>query len=287
MTIPSLDSSASISEIAQQLTTTGAVIIENLANARLCDQVAAELRLHFDKDGTYAENDFNGYNTLRQSTILAKSTTSADLIGEPKVMAVIDQLLSPFCENFQISSTTGIEILPGEAAQVLHRDDTIYPLRIQGVEWQVGVMWALTDFTEENGATQVVPGSHRWIEGRNPKQSEIQQRAMSKGSCLLYRGSTLHGGGENRSTSPRMGLISTYALGWLRQEVNQYLTVPMDMVKSYPESIQRLLGYQTHGLYLGRYPEDPDHIWSKDFAERDFAEEDASKQGSSKKDKEK
>ena len=179
-------------------------------------------------------------------------------------MSVIDEVLLPFCENYRIGSTTGIEILPGESAQVLHRDDSIYPMRMPGMEWQVGVMWALTDFTVENGATQVVPGSHRWMSERPAQPHEIVQMDMQKGSVLLYLGSTLHGGGENRTNQPRMGLINTYSLGWLRQEVNQYLTIPRDVAMSYPQHIQRLLGYQAHGLFLGKYPDDPDNTWYKD-----------------------
>lgn len=196
---------------------------------------------------------------------MGKSRASADLIGEDKVMSVLDKILLPSCQNYNIGSTTAIEILPGETAQVLHRDDEIFPLRIPGMEWQVGVMWALTDFTVENGATQIVPGSQSWLDHRKTKPEEIIQKDMPKGSALLYLGSLLHGGGANRSDHSRIGLINTYSLGWLRQEVNQYLTIPREIAMSYPEKIQRLLGYQSHGTFLGKYPNDPDGTWYKDY----------------------
>ena len=265
MKLNSYDQSAPVEQIANDLKNNGAVILENQVAPEVCDSVARELREFFDSEGKYSECDFNGYNTLRTSAILAKSRTSAELIGEARVMSIIDEVLLPFCQNYQIGSTTGIEIFPGEKAQFLHRDDTIYPMRMPGMEWQVGVMWAVTDFTVENGATQVVPGSHRWQVERKPKSQEILQKGMPKGSALIYLGSLFHGGGENRSDEPRMGLINTYALGWLRQEVNQYLAVPRDIAMSYPDNIQRLLGYQTHGLFLGNYPGDPDNIWGKDL----------------------
>lgn len=264
MILTSFDRNTPVDQIAWQLKTDGAVILDSQAVAQTCDTVAQDLRDHFDREGKYAESDFNGYNTLRTSGILGKSRASADLIGEARVMSILDQILLPACENYRIGSTTGIEILPGEAAQVLHRDDAIYPVRMPGMEWQVGVMWALTDFTVENGATQIVLGSQRWPGECKAKPEEIIQKDMPKGSALLYLGSLLHGGGENLSDQPRMGLINTYSLGWLRQEVNQYLTISRETALSYPENIQRLMGYQTHGLYLGKYPDDPDNTWYTD-----------------------
>jgi ectoine hydroxylase-related dioxygenase (phytanoyl-CoA dioxygenase family) len=260
MSIRSFPSDTPARDVADELKATGAVILSNQAKPETCDTIASDLRDYFDSEGKYSENDFNGYKTLRLSAILARSRASADLIGDARVMSIIDEVLLNHCINYRIGSTTGIEIQPGEAAQILHRDDSMYPMRVTGMEWQVGVMWALNDFTVENGATQVVPGSHKWLEDRDVGPTEVVQHDMPKGSALLYMGSTLHGGGENRSNAPRMGLINTYSLGWLRQEVNQYLTIPKDIAQSYPDHIQRLIGYQTHGSHLGWYPGEPDNI---------------------------
>jgi ectoine hydroxylase-related dioxygenase (phytanoyl-CoA dioxygenase family) len=242
----------------------GAIIINNQASTETVAGVASELRAHFDSEGHYAESDFNGYSTLRTSAILAKSRTSAELIGDKAMFRVIDEVLLQFCEAYQVGSTTGIEILPGETAQILHRDDSIYPMSITGVEWQLSIMWALNDFTVENGATCVVPGSHQWHAERRPKPHEILQMDMDAGGALIYLGKTLHGGGENRSDHPRMGLVNTYSLGWLRQEVNQYLTIPRDVMATFPDHVQRVMGYQAHGDFLGKYPQDPDGGWYKD-----------------------
>jgi len=261
MDVQAYPANAAVTDISTSLKLNGAVVVNDLIPMGLAEIVAQDLRNHFDSEGTYAQCDFNGYTTLRLSAILARSTTSAELIGHDKMLSIIDTILLPNCINYRIGSTTAIEILPGEQDQVLHRDDEIYPARLPGLEWQMSVMWALTDFTEENGATRVVPGSHRdWARNDSIETGAIQ-KPMQKGSALFYLGSTLHGGGANRSNTSRIGLVTTYALGWLRQEVNQYLTVPPNMARTYPEKIQRLLGYQTHGPNLGKYPDAPDGGW--------------------------
>ncbi|MEO0752327.1 MAG: phytanoyl-CoA dioxygenase family protein, partial [Pseudomonadota bacterium] len=148
-----------------------------------------------------------------------------------------------------------------EGNQELHRDDSFYPIRIPDVEFQFSAMWALTDFTEENGATRVVPGSQDLRSIEDVTEDQVTQAAMPRGSVLFYLGSAIHAGGQNNSAAPRTGLITTYSLGWLRQEENQYLTVPRAVADTYPEKVRRLMGYQTDGPYLGVYPGDPDGHW--------------------------
>jgi ectoine hydroxylase-related dioxygenase (phytanoyl-CoA dioxygenase family) len=140
-----------------------------------------------------------------------------------------------------------------------------------GMQFQVSAMWALQDFTEENGATRVVLGSHvdqgsnrnylqqREYDSASDIAEEIIQAVMPKGSVLFYMGTTVHGGGANRTDKPRAGLINTYALGWLRQEENQYLNVPREIAARHSVTIQRLMGYQTHRT-LGAY-QNPDGTW--------------------------
>ena len=237
-----------------------AIVLEQVESATI-DKIAAELRPHFDDQGERFQNDFNGYRTLRLSGILEISRTSAELIAHPRVMEVADGALRPHCTNYRIGSCTAIEILPGEEAQVLHSDDGFYPIKIPGVEFQISAMWALDDFTAQNGATRVIPGSQGQQETLDPKKGDVVLAEMPKGSVLFYLGSTLHGGGANHSTSARAGLINTYSLGWLRQEENQYLTIPREIADSYPEQLRRLMGYQSHGPSLGVYPNDPDDHW--------------------------
>ena len=259
MSLAHFDPAAPLADVVAALKRDGAVILRGLITPEQADSVAADLRPHFDSKGTKSQNDFNGYKTLRISSILAHSRRSAELIGHPRLMEIADAILLPFCLNYRIGSTTGIEIWPGEGHQVLHRDDAIYPIRMPGMEWQLSSNWALTDFTIENGATRVLPGSHKRMETWPPEdESGVVQAVMPKGSVLVYLGTAFHGGGANRSNRPRMGLVNTYSLGWLRQEENQYLSVPREIADSYPEPIRRLMGYQGHGRMLGWYPNNPD-----------------------------
>ena len=246
--------------IANSLLEHGAVIVSSVASAALVDRINAELRPHYVEQGDRFENDFNGYKTLRLGGILGLSRSAADLIAHPMVMAMADAVLLRHCKNYRIGSTTAIEIQPGEGKQVLHRDDDMYPLRIPGVEYQISAMWALDDFTRENGATRVVVGSQDLRDIASIPKADVEQALMCKGSVLFYLGATVHGGGENKTDKPRSGLINTYALGWLRQEENQYLTVPKAVADQYPEPVRRLMGYQSHGV-LGVYPDDPDGNW--------------------------
>ena len=255
-------------DVTAALQRDGGVIIESLADADTIDRVVSELRPEFDRVGKNTQSDFNGYSTLRVDSPLAYSPTSAELIGNPLVLKVADEILLANCINYRIGSNTGIEIHLGESQQVLHRDDSIYPLRVPGVEWQFSAMWALNEFTIENGATHVVPSSHRQFDPDFvPAREDSVQAAMPRGSLLLYLGSVWHGGGANHSQHPRMGLINTYALGWLRQEVNQYLDIPQDVVARYPEHIRRLIGYQMHGEMLGYQSNDsnPNAAWIADW----------------------
>jgi len=261
--LTTFDSTADDHEIIEALKCDGGVIVKDVGQLDTIDEITKDFRPHFDAQGHRNQNDFNGYKTLRLSGVLGLSRASADLIAHPRVMKIADAILKPHCENYRIGSCTGIEILPGEEAQVLHRDDGFYPIRIPGVEFQISAMWAFDDFTLENGATRVVPGSQGDQEISDFQEEDVVQAVMPKGSLLLYFGTTLHGGGANNSNMPRCGLINTYSLGWLRQEENQYLSIPREVADSFPDHVRRLMGYQSHGTYLGVYPGDPDGNWYK------------------------
>ncbi len=262
MELPVFPKDACPAAVAAAMRQTGAAIVTSAAADGVVEACAAELRDEFDRRGRLQESDFNGYRTLRVSSVLAYAPSTAALVAHPLVLAVADAILKPHCLAYRIGSTTGIEILPGEDDQELHTDDSIYPVRLPGMEFQIGVMWALSDFTAANGATRLVLGSHRTREPGKPVAA-----VMPAGSIAFYMGSMWHGGGANRSAAPRMGLINTYALGWLRQEVNQYIAVPPHLAARYDETVRRLLGYAKHGEHLGhghrpgaaRIPFTPEH----------------------------
>ena len=262
--IKTLDKNSSIDEIMLTLNDDGAVIIANLVTDNVVDKISKELRPYYDTQGTKFQDDFNGYTTLRLYTVPRKSRASLGLLAHEKIMEIIGAVLLPHCENFQVGSSTAIEIYPGEKDQELHRDDDDYPKRIPGVEWQVSVLWAFDDFTKENGATRLVPNSHDLRNIEDVREDDIVQAVMPKGSVLIYMGATIHGGGANKSNLPRGCMISTYSLGWLKQEENHFLSIPREVVDSYPDHIRRLLGYQSHGKSLGTYPGVPGGVWPED-----------------------
>ncbi len=159
MQLPVFENDADSDTVVGALRRTGTAVIKNVLDVDIVDTCAAEMRTEFDARGRLQENDFNGYRTLRISSMLGYAPTTARMIGHPLVLAGADEILKPHCMASRIGSTTGIEILPGESHQVLHQDDAIYPPRIPGPEFQIGVMWALNDLTEEDGGTRVVLGS--------------------------------------------------------------------------------------------------------------------------------
>ncbi len=257
MELQRLAADAPVADIVAAVREDGGAIVEDFVAVEICDRVLADLREPFDAVGRSTECDFNGYTTLRVNSVLDVSGVSAEIVGHRPMMAVLDKILLPHCKEYLVGSCTAIEIHPGETDQVLHRDDGMYPLRIPGMEMQVSVMWALDDFTIENGATRIVPGSHLWVTPREPGADDVVVQApMRKGSALFYLGSVFHGGGANTANAPRAGLINTYCLGWLRQEVNHYLSVPRDIAARLPEHVQRLLGYGVYRGGLGYYPLD-------------------------------
>lgn len=275
MTLSAFAKDADLGQVTEALRRDGAVIVKDLVNADVVDAVCRELRPELDAKGLQQESAFNGSLTNRIGNILAVSPSAAALLEHDMVVAVANEILLPFCAGYQISSATAIEVMPGEGAQALHRDDTPYPIDIAGMELQIGVMWSLSDFTPENGGTRIVPGSHRLLRSWHlPDLRNWEAAAMPKGSALFYMGSTWHGAGANQTNDRRMGLINVYSLGWLRQEVNQYLTHPPEIAAKFSPRLRALLGYTTHTTgddRLGNYSGDcpawvktpPEEAWYK------------------------
>ena len=246
-----------ISRAVEQLNGQGYTVLERLVPDALMDNVARELEPYFAAADAASSN-----NTRRiHSRVLANSPALQNQIVVPDILAIIDQLLAPNCIKYQLSSIQGIEVYPGAVDQDLHRDDDIYRLPHPHPVFEVNVMWAVSEFTEENGATRLIPNSHVWESGRFPGEEQPIHAAMPKGSALLWLGSTWHGAGANRTQIPRVGLYAGYSLGWLRQEETLYLALPPDQARLMPETLQRLIGYEikgtsTLGWLDGRDPRD-------------------------------
>jgi ectoine hydroxylase-related dioxygenase (phytanoyl-CoA dioxygenase family) len=180
-----LDKNTSSEEVISAILKDGAVIIANQASEEMVDAISAELRPHWDSVGEKFQNDFNGFSTLRVAGVLACSRKAADLLAHKRVMEVADGVLKPNCDSYRIGSSVAIEIFPSEGNQILHRDDEIYPVRLP-MEMQISAMWALDEFTEENGATRVVPGSHDMRDIDTIKDEDITSRDAKGISTTLH-----------------------------------------------------------------------------------------------------
>ncbi|MFN0096885.1 MAG: phytanoyl-CoA dioxygenase family protein [Dehalococcoidia bacterium] len=238
---------ATVDAAFEALDRDGFVIIEGALTA---EEVAAKkAELHRILEVTPSgRNNFEGFETRRVYALFAKTRAFDEPATVPVVLGVLDRVLG----NYVLSAPQAIQIGPGESRQALHRDDVVYPLARPHQELVVNTMWAIDDFTEENGATHVIPGSHRWAPERTPEQEHPTMRAtMPAGSVMIFLGDVFHGGGANATDRPRLGVILEYCVGWIRQQENQYLAVPRDVVRTLPERLQRLLGYDVWPDFLG------------------------------------
>jgi ectoine hydroxylase-related dioxygenase (phytanoyl-CoA dioxygenase family) len=198
-------------------------------------------------DAPTGRNPFEGARTRRLYALFAKTRSLDGAATHPLVLGVLDELL----EHYQLSGPTGIQIGPGEVAQILHYDDAIYPLPRPHAEVVVNTMWALDDFTEANGATRMIPGSHRWTDEQPSAQTPTIAMEMTAGSVLFYLGSVWHGGGANGTDRPRLGVALEYAASWVRPQENHVLAVPPSTVRLLPARLQELLGYNVRPPFLG------------------------------------
>ena len=247
MSVAAAVDQALLTRLLADLDRHGYAVAESLLSADEAAAVRTGLRDVLDRTPT-GRNDFEGFSTRRIYALFAKTRAFDPLAVHPLLLQVLDSVLGP---SYQLSAPTGIEIGPGEKAQVLHTDDGIYPLPRPHPEVVLNSMWALDDFTEENGATRVVPGSHRWTDRRPVDPDETITVTMPAGSVLFILGTLWHGGGANRTDRTRLGVLLEYAAGWLRPQENHVLAVPPDVVRTLPTRLQELLGYGIHPPFVG------------------------------------
>ena len=251
-TIPRFPATADVDEVADALRGHGVVIVDELLATEACDRIAAELAPAIETTPPGGDA-FSGLSTRRTGGLLTKAPASAEMVAHPFVLAVTDAVLWPKKTTFQVHLTQSIAIGPDSPAQMLHRDHwcfDFFPFP-RDIDVEVSTIWALTDFTEANGATRVVPDSHRTPDDVRYEPHDSLPAEMARGSVVMYLGSTVHGGGANTTDTTRIGVNVDYVLGWLRQEENQYLTYSLDEVRAMPERIQRLLGYEVGAYALG------------------------------------
>ena len=255
MSIQHLPASASADEIAAALAQEGAAIVDRMATAAAMDKVAEELRPWIDAT-RFGPDDFSGRRTKRTGGLVGRSQGCRDLVMNPLVLATTKKVLA-HAMSFQLHLTQVIAIDPGQPAQPIHRDQwafDFFPFP-KGYEVQCNTLWAMTDFTELNGATRVVPGSNHFEDKLQFREADSVAAEMTRGSILFYTGAVYHGGGANRSDATRVGINITYNVSWLRQEENQYLSVPLEIAKTLPVELLRLMGY-ARGAYALGYVDD-------------------------------
>jgi Phytanoyl-CoA dioxygenase (PhyH) len=230
----------------------GCLVVAGLADQPARSKVVAELASHLEAAPVKTDDDPTAFYpglTQRVTALVARSAQVRELILHPTVTAICEHFLHPNApDGYQLHVTAALNVAPGARAQVLHREEdpfTIFPLPRPHLV--VATMWAITDFRAENGATLLVPGSHRWSADRQPTPDEILAAEMPAGSVLFWLGGTLHGAGANVSDEWRYGVILTYSAAWLRQEENQYLDVPPDIAAKLSPELLLMLGYKMNG----------------------------------------
>jgi len=262
-TIPVVNSDADVDTIAKHLETEGCVVIERLASERLLGEIESQLEPRLREVNTI-NTEFSGLKTKRFNGILSQVPAAQALALHPLILASVERMLLPYCARVQLNYDGIMHLMPGETAQPLHRDGNIYPLRHPAPAYIIACMWAQTDFTVENGGTCLIPGSHLWEQEREAERDQVINTVMPRGSVVMYVDGAIHGAGENRSNGPRTGLSLQYNLAWLRQELNMYLTYPPEVAKQFPDALQRLIGYDLAGPYLGFIEEGSPHLALED-----------------------
>jgi len=232
----------------------GGIIIEGLLSQEQLTRWRSELAPYVAATQPGAD-EFGGKHTTRTGALIARTTVARELAIHPVMLKLGMGVLGPYCRDgkIQLNTTQAIRLMPGQEAQFIHRDQGIWTDCVSAIDAELNFITAVTDFTEENGATHAVPGSNRWPSERQPRAHEVCQAVMSAGSAIVYTGKMLHGGGANKSNEDRIGVHISYILGWLRQEENQYLSCPPDVAKQLPLELTRLMGYDVGGAALGYY----------------------------------
>ncbi|RZO98984.1 MAG: mitomycin antibiotic biosynthesis protein [Gammaproteobacteria bacterium] len=254
-----LSSNASVDEILSVLHDDAGLIIDNLIDQDQVEKISSDLNPYLKIDA-FGRDEFTGFKTKRVGALIARSEACQELALHKKINEVSKSYLEPHGDGYQLHFTSAVCIGPGESKQILHRDRGIWGGYLpRKVEPLMSTIWAITEFTKANGATQIVPGSHKWDKDRVPQEDEIAYAEMKAGSVLLYTGTVLHGGGQNlTSNESRTGVFLHYALNWLRQEENQYLSCPPDIAKNLSPEIRSLIGYSKGGYVLGFYSDPHD-----------------------------
>lgn len=223
----------------------GYVILPDLLTPDELDDIRASVLPLLDRHG---RNHFEGHTTQRVYSVLNKTASCDRIADHPRVLALLDRLFLP---NYLLSMLQVINILPGEQAQMLHTDDGFYPIPRPRAALGAATIWAIDDFTADNGATDIIAGSHRW-DDRLPAESDREPVVMSAGSCVFFLGTLWHGGGANRSDRSRLAVTAQYCEPWLRPQEAFTLSTTRGTARRVSEDLRRMLGYSIHPPFIGQ-----------------------------------
>lgn len=263
--LSTVGSDASVEQVVEIIRRDGGVIVSDFVSPATLKSLTEELDAYLNATPCGVDPYFAGTQTRRVARIIGRSDTAVEVALSPLFIGAARQILQTpthvwvgsdrieMAPDIQLSITQAIQIGPGQGLQPLHRDDatSLWRHPQYGREARLQMMLAISDFTEENGATRVIPGSHLWDDERMPTQGETVAAQMKAGSALLWVGSVYHGGGANTSASPRTGLTMAYDLAFLRLEENHFLSIPVERVRQLPAQMQRLLGWSASSTLLG------------------------------------
>ena len=228
----------------------GYTIVRNAVEPDLLDELAEDLeRLERIYEIVPSPNAFEGASTLRVYNLLALSPVWQRVPVHERILPVVEGVLDHGC---LVSSLSSIRIMPGETAQPIHADDQLMPLTKPHVPTVCNTMWALTEFTDANGATRILPGTH--LADHSPNYGEEYASIpaeMERGSVLVWHGSLWHGGGPNATDTDRVGIAMNYCGGWVRQQENQQLGIPVDVARTFPPRLRELVGYGVYNMLIG------------------------------------
>lgn len=235
-----------------RLVSDGFVVIESVLDDVQIQAFREAAALHLDATG---RNTFEGALTQRVYNVFSKTRVLDPLAEHPRVLALLDRLFLP---NYLLSQAQIINILPGSDAQLLHHDDASYPIPRPRAPLGAATVWAIDEFTQENGATVVIPGSHLWSNDRIPSEGEALSCVMPAGSVVVFLGTLWHGGGQNTSAKPRLAATCQYCEPWLRQQENFTLEIPKETAAGLSENLLRMIGYSIlppfYGMVNGMHP---------------------------------
>ena len=236
-----------VTEHLNRIDEVGYTIVEDAIDPDLVDGIVEALaRLEQELGAGPADNLFEGTSTTRVYNLLAHGPVFEQIPVYPAILPITEGVLDP---GLLVSSLSSIAIGPGETPQPIHADDQVIPLPKPHPATVCNPMWALTDFTEANGATRIIPGSHKAASSPDLVTAYDSIPAeMSKGSVLIWHGSLWHGGGANTTSTRRVGIAMNYCAGYIRQQENQQLGLPVDTVRHFSPRLQQLVGY---GIYRG------------------------------------